>query len=314
MTDADIPDRDVPDRRDIPLISDASLAALLAGARLPAGSAPRLRPLAESLAGLTDQPSSGELDGEAQTLAAFRKQFASARQAGRSRRRWGRLLPRPLPVKSAAAAMVAAIFSLGGFAATAYAGALPAPLQRLAHEIIAAPAPDGQPAPRPSTATPAVTGPAAYSLCTAWAQAKAHGSDAQQAVAFGKLAAAAGGADHVAAYCAAATRAGSPPSGRPHPARTPGGSGKPSGLPSPRGSGKPTGLPAPGGSGKPSGLPSPRGSGKPTGLPAPGGSGKPSGLPSPRGSGKPTGLPTSHGTGKPGGSPAPRGSGSPAPG
>jgi hypothetical protein len=69
---------------------------------------------------------------------------------------------------------------------------------------------------------PDPAGPAAHSLCTAYSHAEAHGS-AQLAVAFMKLAAAAGGGGKVAAYCASAPRPGAgthgksatPPAGPP---------------------------------------------------------------------------------------------------
>ena len=258
-----------PRRRDVPLISDAALAALLTGAELPTGAAPELRPLAETLAALAGRPAEDELAGEAGTLTAFRDNFGAAGPAQHAgKRHRPRLRSRPLPLRAAVA--VATILGLGGLATAAYAGALPAGLQRLAHDVIGAPAAGAQPAAKPSPPIPAATGQPGYGLCTAWAQAKAHGTRKQQAVAFGKLAAAAGGAGNVTAYCTAATRPATPPSSRPRPAATPPHrSGQPTVLPTPHGSGKPTALPAPHGSGKPTALPAPHGSGKPSALPAP---------------------------------------------
>jgi hypothetical protein len=253
-----------PNRRDAPLISDASLAALLAGAELPPGTAAQLRLLAQVLAELAGRPVDGELDGEADPLAAFRNQLGTlgpAHGAGRKHR----LRPRPLPLRAAAA--VTAILALGGLATAAYAGVLPAGLQHLAHDIIGAPATGTQPAGGPSPAIPAATGHSGYGLCTAWARDKAHGDRKQQAAVFRELAAAAGGRGNVTAYCTGATTR---PSSRPSPAPSPlQHSGKPSARPTPQGPAKPTGLPTPRGSGKPTGLPTPRGSGKPTGLPTP---------------------------------------------
>jgi hypothetical protein len=268
VTGHDVPDRNVrdflrPSRRDMPVIEDASLAALLAGAELPAGPAPELRSLAEALAGLKGQPASDELAGEAVTLVAFRNQFGALGIARRPRAQKPAAPLRSLPVK-AAAAVTATVLSLGGIATAAYAGGLPAGLQRLAHDIIGAPPPGSQPATRPSRAGPAVTSHRAVGLCAAWTYAKADGTRKQQAVAFGKVAAGAGGPDNVTAYCATAAHPRTSPSPRPHPAPTPHGSGKPTGLPAPHGSGKPTALPARQGSGKPSGLPTPHGSGGPT--------------------------------------------------
>ena len=88
MTGRGVPDRDMPGflwpgRRDVPMIEDTSLAALLAGAELPPGSGPQLRPLAEALAELRARPARGELAGEAEILAAFRDQFGAPHTAHR---------------------------------------------------------------------------------------------------------------------------------------------------------------------------------------------------------------------------------------
>ena len=91
-----------PRRRDVPLISDAALAALLTGAELPPGAAPQLRPLAETLAALAGRPAEDELAGGAGTLTAFRDHFGAAgpaRHAGRGHR--PRLYSRPLPLSAA---------------------------------------------------------------------------------------------------------------------------------------------------------------------------------------------------------------------
>ncbi len=261
-----------PGRPDAPLISDASLAALLAGAQLPPGHPPELRPLAEALAELAGRPAEDELDGEAETLMAFRNHFGAtepARREGRNHR--PRLRYRRVPLGAAAAA--ATILGLGGLATAAYAGALPAGWQRLAHDIVGAPAPGPQPAASPSPAGPAATGQPGYGLCTAWAQAKAHGTRKQQAAAFEELVSAAGGPGNVTAYCAA-VRPGRPPSFRPSPAPAPSRrSGRPTGLPTPHGPGQPTGLPTPHGPGQPTALPTPHGPGQPTGPPTPHNSG-----------------------------------------
>ena len=256
-----------PGHRDVPTIGDTSLAALLAGTQLPPGAGPELRPLAEALAGLRARPASDELAGEAETLAAFRSQFGAPRMAHRSPARTPRSRRRLRPVKAAAAA--ATVLSLGGIATAAYAGALPAPVQRFAHDIAGAPAPAGQPALTPTSARPATTDGPAYGLCTAWAHVKAHGTAAQRAAAFSRLAAAAGGAGNVTAYCATAAPPGTSPSQSPQPSPAPHATGKPSGLPAPRGSGKPTGLPSPHGTRAPTVRPTPHGTGKPSGLPTP---------------------------------------------
>jgi len=157
------------------------------------------------------------------------------------------------------AAAAAAAAALGGVAAAAYTGTLPAPAQQFAHSVIGAPSP--QPSHRPGTpqATPArtdavgpdATGPAASGLCTAYAHAKAHGTASQKAMAFRNLAAAAGGAAKIAAYCTtvphprssqSSQSASAPthPAGRPasHP------TGKPSSHPTPHPTPHPTGRPS----------------------------------------------------------------------
>jgi hypothetical protein len=296
-----------PNQRDVPLISDASLAALLTGAELPPGAAPELRSLAEALAELAGRPVGDELAGEAGTLTAFREHFGapgSARHRGRNRRPRSRRLP------LRAAAAVTTILGLGGLATAAYAGALPAGWQRLAHDVIGAPAAGAQPAARPSPAVPATSGQLGHGLCTAWAHARAHGTRKQRAAAFNALAAAAGGPGNVAAYCTATARTAAPSSS--HPAPTPAHhSGMPTVLPTPHGSGKPTAQPTPHGSGKPTVLPTPHGSGKPTAQPTPPSSDGPTVLPTPHGSGKPTAQPTPHSSGKPTLLPTPHSSGKP---
>ena len=241
------------------MIEDTSLAALLDGTELPAGAPPELHPLAQALAGLRGQPARAELAGEAETLAAFRGQFAAPGGAHRPPAGQRPLLSRPLAARAAAAA--AAVLGLAGAATAAYAGALPPVAQRVAHDIIGAPAPAARPAASPPLGTP---GHAAFGLCTAWAHAREHGTHKQQAAAFARLAAAAGGAGKVTAYCAAVPAPGRTPA-RPRTALpTPHGSGRPTALPTPHGSGRPTALPTPHGSGQPTALPTPHGSGQPT--------------------------------------------------
>jgi hypothetical protein len=254
-----------PGRRDVSAISDASLSALLAGAELPAGSPPGLRPVAEALAALTAAPAGDELTGEAEALAVFRDRLGVPSPTRRPRRRPALLAPL-LSARAAAAAAVAAL-GIGGFATAAFAGALPAPAQQFAHHTIGAPAahasqPTAAHASQPTsthpsaTDTPAgpdATGPAASGLCTAYAHAKAHGSASQKAVAFRDLAAAAGGAAKIAAYCAAVPHPGSSQPGQPAPAPT-----HPAGRPASHPTGKPSSqrhTPHP--AGRPSSAPSP---------------------------------------------------------
>jgi hypothetical protein len=236
--------------QDAPELGDASLAVLLAGAEPAESLATGLQPLADALAALTARPASDELAGEAAALAEFDNQVGVPVPASRSRRRRHPLLASLLSVRAAAVAAVAAL-SLGGFATAAFAGALPAPAQQFAHHTIGAPpARDTRttgthPGATAPPAGPDATGPAAFGLCTAWANGKKHGAHNQQAVAFRNLAAAAGGASNVAAYCAAVTHPGAssshaarpagPPSSHPH--------GPPASHPAPHATGKPTSHP-----------------------------------------------------------------------
>ena len=160
-----------------------------------------------------------------------------------------------LTAKAAAAAAAAAVV-LGGVAAAAYTSTLPAPAQQLRTACLraaaAAQSPSWQPRrpPRPARMPfgPDATGPAGFGLCTAYAHAKAHGTASQKAVAFRNLAAAAGGAAKIAAYCAAVPHPGSSQSSQSasapthpahpaHPASHP--TGKPSSHPTPHLTGRP---------------------------------------------------------------------------
>jgi hypothetical protein len=108
-----------------------------------------LRPVANLLAALRAAPSSKELAGEAMISAVFRATTQSGRATemparqtrsvdrqsrGRRRRR------RRLPVLAAFAAAAAAVIAL---MSAAYSGALPAPVQNLAHVVINAPPASG---------------------------------------------------------------------------------------------------------------------------------------------------------------------------
>jgi PT repeat len=168
-----------------------------------------------------------------------------------------------LSAKLAAAASVAAVALGGTAAAAAFTGSLPAPVQKLAHTTIGAPSAHHSAPATPVGPQPA--GNAGSGLCTAWAHMKAHGTAAQKATAFRNLAAAAGGAANVKAFCAAVTHPG--PSGQPtsHPTGQPSShpTGKPSDLPTGKPSSHPTGKP----SSLPTGGPSNHPTGKPTSLP-----------------------------------------------
>jgi hypothetical protein len=149
-----------PTHQDEPVTGDPSLAALLQWAEFPAGPAPEMKPLAEVLAALAAGPAGDELAGEAATLAAYRNR-ASVPHPGHRARRWRRRPLFPLPSVRAAATMAAAAAVLGfsAFATAAYTQVLPAPVQRLAHDIIGAPPAGSGPATGSSPAGPGTAGP-----------------------------------------------------------------------------------------------------------------------------------------------------------
>ena len=215
MNDEGVPNDDMPNflrpaARDGLPFSDAALAALLAGAE-PPEPMPGLQPVADVLAALRSGPTGDELAGEASVLAEFRRAAGVVAQAPAPPR--PRRITSLVGARAAVAAAVAAL-SLGGLATAAYAGILPAPVQRFAHDTIGAPAaPSGSPAKThlARNRTPVqsgATGSTAHRLCTAYTFAKAHGTAAQRAAAFHNLIGAAGGAGKVAAFCGTAARPG----------------------------------------------------------------------------------------------------------
>src|SRR5690349_23793600 len=265
VSDADMANIPGSPRADVPELPDGALDALLTGDLVTDEACAGLQPAAALLAALTAAPQDGELAGHARVLAEFRRRGGMPVHARRSARRRRRSLT-SLTAKAAAAAAVAAT-ALGGVAAAAYTGALPAPAQQFAHGMIGAPSPQPshrpgtpQPSHRPGTpqATPArtdavgpdATGPAAFGLCTAYAHATAHGTASQKAVAFGNLAAAAGGAAKIAAYCTAVPHPGNSQPGQPTSAPA-----HPAGHPSSHAAGKPSSHPIPHQGGRPSSAP-----------------------------------------------------------
>jgi hypothetical protein len=238
-------------RGGVPPVGDPVFDALLTGNLPPEDAAGGLRPVAETITALNAAPAASELAAEASARAVFRGAVGRSAEPVRPRRRRPSLLTSLLSAKLAAAAAAAAV-ALGGTAAAAFAGALPASVQKLAHETIGAPAVHHS---APATPVgPRATGNAGYGLCTAYAHQKAHGTARQKAVAFRNLAAAAGGAANVTAYCAAVAHPGATPSGRP--------TGHPSGRPTGKPASHPTSPPA----GHPTGKPTSHPTGKPTGA------------------------------------------------
>jgi hypothetical protein len=262
VSDADMPNIPGSPRADVPELPDGALDALLTGDPAADEACAGLQPAAALLAALSAAPQDGELAGHARVLAEFRRRGGMPVHARRSARRRPRLLTALLTAKAAAAVAAAAATALGGVAAAAYTGTLPAPAQQFAHSVIGAPSPSASASPshRPGTpqATPArtdavgpdATGPAGFGLCTAYAHAKAHGTASQKAVAFRNLAAAAGGAAKIAAYCTAVPHPGSPQPSQPASAPT-----RPAGRPASHPTGKPSSHPTPHPPGRPSSAP-----------------------------------------------------------
>lgn len=205
-----MPSCPTPPQGGFPLVGDAVFETLLVADLPPADVPAELRPLAEAVAALNVAPAGHELAGEPAARAAYRRGFGRPARSARAHRRRHRVLGSILSAKLAAAVAVA----VGALTSAAYANALPGPVQSLAHHTLGAPAPhpatpSGQPGTPPGRPAAA---PDAQGLCNAWAHAKADGQAREEAVALRDLAAAAGGAARVTAYCAA-PRLGTPPSG-----------------------------------------------------------------------------------------------------
>jgi len=135
MSGRDVPDADMPNiagspRADVPELPDGALDALLTGDLVTGEAGAGLRPAAALLAALTAAPHDDELAGHARVLAEFRRRGLPVRARRPARRRRRSLTS--LTARAAAAAAVAAT-ALGGVAAAAYTGALPAPAQQFAH-------------------------------------------------------------------------------------------------------------------------------------------------------------------------------------
>ncbi len=204
VSDDDMPSLRWPPRRDESARTDESLAALLAGALPPEDAPPELRPALDVLAALRAQPGRDELLDEAAALAEFRIRAARPGPADRPRRRRSaRLLP-SLSAKIAAATAVIAV-ALGGVAAAAVVGVLPAPFQRLAHDAssVFRPAGGHRSKHKIRMTSGSARGPhEAAAQCAAYARAQAGGSASRRARIRRELAIAAGGADRIDAYCA----------------------------------------------------------------------------------------------------------------
>lgn len=208
MTDHGVSDSDMPTLPWPTQPEARTLDALLAGDFQPEQAPGELRSVAEVLAALQAPPDQREVAGWGEALTVYRQMAGRPGTPGRPRpqRRPG-LFASLLCARVAAAAGAVAVAALGSGVAAAYTGSLPAALQRIAHEALAAPGarvavPTAEGSGHP--AGPSVTGAAAYGLCNAYQ----HGTASQRAVAFHDLVRAAGGADKVAAYCASVPHPG----------------------------------------------------------------------------------------------------------
>jgi hypothetical protein len=249
-------------RGDVPPVGDAAFDALLAGNLPPEQATDGLRPVAEVIVALSVAPARSEIAAEARAREAYRAAFSRPAPHAPRRRRHP-VLASVLSAQLAAAA----VLIIAGIAAAAWVGVLPAPAQRLAHDVFGAPAArhsaraqdpaaaTGPNATSPTPAGPDATGRRAHGLCTAYWQAKAHGNANQESVAFRNLTAAAGGAANITAYCA-----GVPHPGKTSPGKTSPGNAHPGASPP----GKPTSPPG----GQPSAHPSHPGNAQHTGQPA----------------------------------------------
>ena len=159
-----MPDSPSPADGAVPRTGDGALDELLTADQPPQDAAAGLHPVAAVLAALRAGPAEDELAGQARALAEFRNTVRVSHRAGRARR------PEPLRERlGSKLAVIAAATAVvvSGAAAAAYVGVLPGPLQRAAHEVIAAPrahGTHGRAAPaaagaRPFHSHPAVTTP-----------------------------------------------------------------------------------------------------------------------------------------------------------
>jgi hypothetical protein len=207
VSDYDMPNRAWPPSPDLSAIPDAALCGLLAG-ETPAADAPAsLQRVADALAALRGEPAADEKAGQAAALAEFRRRAGLSSRPSRSR--WIRpAVLMPMLRTRAGAAGTAAVVGFGGILTAAYADALPAAAQIVAHNTIGAPRPAANHQDNPAAGQsgtpvgPNASGHARFGLCTAYLHGKEHGHAAEKSVAFRNLEKAAGGAANVPSYCA----------------------------------------------------------------------------------------------------------------
>jgi hypothetical protein len=206
-----------------PPVDDDTVDRLLAGRLDPADAPPGYAAVARLLAAATAPAGRDELAGERAAVAEFLAVAHAHPPTPPVPRRAG--MPSKLFRIKAAAAVIAAVLSLGGVAAAA-TGVLPAAVQRMAGNApadsggasatgqehaatgsAAASTAAGSATGKDHAATgPDASGAAKDGLCQAWlaGQGDDHGRR-EDSTAFKALAQAAGGADKVAAYCEGVT-------------------------------------------------------------------------------------------------------------
>jgi hypothetical protein len=217
-----------------PSLDDDTADRLLAGRLDPADAPPGYAGVAKVLAAAAAPATTDELAGEPAAVARFAAMARSGSPTRTTSRR-ANVPSRFLTVKTAAA-VLAAVLSIGGVAAAT--GVFPGPAQPAAGHRPdspgggAATAPGQRNAATTSTAAtqaatgehgsgtatgPDASGPAKDGLCRAW-QAGQGGQNGKRlsSTAFRALAAAAGGADKIAAYCQATTPADPASTGQGH--------------------------------------------------------------------------------------------------
>jgi hypothetical protein len=190
-----------------PVLDEETADRLLGGRLDPADAPPAYAPVARLVKAATSPATPEELAGEAAAIAAFTAMAHADPPTPVPRRA---SMPSKFLSVKAAAAMIAAVLSVGGVAAAA-TGMLPGRAAQQATDHASSAAGGGSPAQAQGNGQsgargPDATGSARNGLCQAW-QSGQGGTNGKRedSTAFQALAAAAGGADKVDAYCQTAT-------------------------------------------------------------------------------------------------------------
>jgi hypothetical protein len=192
-----------------PALDEDTADRLLSGRLDPADAPPAYAPVARLVKAATGPATPEELAGEAAVIAAFAATAHADPPTPVPRRA---SMPSKFLSVKAAAAVIAAVLSVGGVAAAA-TGMLPGRAAQQATDHVSSAAGGGSPAQAQGNSQsgakgPDATGSARNGLCQAW-QSGQGGTNGKRedSTAFQALAAAAGGADKVDAYCQTATTA-----------------------------------------------------------------------------------------------------------